>query len=374
MWRTLSVAALLAGVALSSVGCEAPNTQMATCPRGLPVLTDAVSRSISWENKKGEPGAGGKARDGRKGSPCIRNIAAGDTVTLMNIDGCGVIQHIWMTVSSRAPKTLRNLILRMYWDGEKTPSVEVPVGDFFGLAHGHPVELNSAWTTMPRARGFNCFFVMPFSKHAEVTIENDTGEKLGAIYFQIDYELRKGLPDNVGRFHAQFRRENPTTKLKDYVIVDNVSGPGMYVGTVIGIRPLEGNWWGEGEIKFYMDGDTDYPTICGTGTEDYLCTGYGMGLYQTQYHGCPLYHYHKSKEYPDGLVGMYRWHVKDPVRYRKSLKVTIQQIGWKKGLSERADDWCSVAYWYQAEPHNPFPKLPDRKARLANIIAVPKEK
>jgi hypothetical protein len=292
----------------------------------------------------------------------------------MDVAGCGAIRHIWMTVSSRTPKTLRNLILRMYWDGEAAPSVEVPVGDFFGLAHGHTVEVRSAWTTMPRARGFNCFFPMPFGKNAKVTITNDTGQKVGSVYFQIDYELLPALPTNTGRFHAQFRRQNPTTQLKDYVIVDNVSGPGMYVGTVIGIRPLEANWWGEGELKVYMDGDEDYPTICGTGTEDYFCTGYGMGLYQTAYHGCPLYHYHRSGEYPHGLVGMYRWHVLDPIRYQKSLKVTIQQIGWKKGLSERADDWCSVAYWYQPEPHNPFPTLPDRAARTANIEVVPKTK
>ncbi len=376
MWRAANWGILFAGATLIGLGLADPAPCPAQTPQGdLPVLTDGVSRSISWENRTGAPGAGGKAGGGRKGSPAVRDIAEGATVTLMDIDGCGVIRHIWMTVSSREPKALRNLILRMYWDGEKIPSVEVPLGDFFGLAHGHAVELSSAWTTMPRARGFNCFFPMPFSKHAKVTIQNDTGKKLGAIYFQIDYELMPSFAQNVGRFHAQFRRQNPTTTLEDFVIVDNVSGPGMYVGTVIGIRPLEGNWWGEGEIKFYMDGDTEFPTICGTGTEDYLCTGYGMGLYQTPYHGCPLYHYHNSAEYPHGLIGMYRWHVLDPIRYRRSLKVTIQQIGWKgKGLCERADDWCSVAYWYQQEPHNPFPELPDRAARSADITKVPKKK
>jgi hypothetical protein len=209
---------------------------------------------------------------------------------------------------------------------------------------------------------------MPFGSHAKITVENDSGEDSGMFFFQIDYELRPSLPANTGRFHAQFRRQNPTVLKEDYVIVDNVRGPGVYVGTVIGVRALGPHWWGEGEVKMYMDGDTDYPTICGTGAEDYFCAAWGMNLYQTPYHGCTVNV--KNDFYKEVLTSMYRWHVLDPIRFRKSLKVTIQQIGYAPdvNLFERSDDWCSTAFWYQAEPHNPFPALPDREARIVGMI------
>jgi hypothetical protein len=194
------------------------------------------------------------------------------------------------------------------------------------------------------------------------------------FFFQIDYERVPCLPVNTGRFHAQFRRQNPTVEKQDYVVVDNVSGPGLYVGTVIGVRALGPDWWGEGELKVYMDGDTTHPTICGTGTEDYFCAAWGMGLYQTPYHGCTLLLTNDFFKHP--LVSMYRWHVLDPIRYEKSLKVAIQQIGYAggKGLFERSDDWSSVGFWYQIEPHNAFPALPDRAARTAGLIEPPATK
>lgn len=373
-WRLLSAMGLAA--ALVSAGCRSsgPADPLSLMPADLPLITDAAGRAITWENKTGAPGAGGQARNGRKGSPCIPLIKPGETVTLMDVDGPGVIRHIWITIRRRDPNHLRNHILRMYWDHETTPSVEVPLGDFFGTAHGRvasdekgvPVHMSSAWTTQTLGRGFNCYFPMPFDRHARITVENDTGEESRSFFFQIDYEQLPALPENVGRFHAQFRRQNPTVEKQDYVIVDNVRGPGMYVGTVIGVRALGPHWWGEGELKMYMDGDTKYPTICGTGTEDYFCAAWGMGLYQTPYHGCTLLL--KNDFFKNDLVSMYRWHVLDPIRFRRSLKVTIQQIGWHQGLYERSDDWSSVAYWYQIEPHNPFPTLPDRLARIADLV------
>ncbi|UCD29034.1 MAG: DUF2961 domain-containing protein [Planctomycetota bacterium] len=341
---------------------------------GLPIIPDGVvSRAITWENKTGAPGAGGKAKGGRKGSPCISNVKPGQTVTLMDIDGCGVIRHIWITPRDRSPMGLRNLIIRMYWDGSKVPSVEVPLGDFFGTAHGRTVHMTSAYTTMTLGKGFNCFFPMPFATHAKVTVENDMSPEskpMGALFFQIDYELREQLPSNTGRFHAQFRRQNPTVKKQDFVLLDNVEGPGFFAGCVIGVRSLGPGWWGEGEMKFYMDGDTDYPTICGTGSEDYFCAAWGMGLYQTPYHGCTLHQ--KNEQFKQPLVSMYRWHVKDPVYFRRNFKATIQQIGWgNKGLFERSDDWCSVAYWYQPKPVKQMPPFPDRAARSADIMPAP---
>lgn len=358
---------VLASGLMLCVGCATPATN-------VPLLTDGVGRAITWENQTGAPGVGGQAREGRKGAPCIPDIKPGQTQTLMDVDGPGVIRHIWITIPKRTPLMLRGLVLRAYWDGETEPSIEVPLGDFFGTAQGRvacnekgeAVHFVSAWTTETLGRGFNCYFPMPFGSHAKITVANDTDQGTGSFFFQIDYELVSQLPANAGRLHAQFRRQNPTVEKQDYVIVDNVRGPGLYVGTVIGVRPLGPHWWGEGEVKMYMDGDTDYPTICGTGTEDYFCAAWGMGLYQTPYHGCTLHLINDTFKEP--LVSMYRWHVLDPVRFRKSLKVTIQQIGWHNGLFERSDDWSSTAFWYQAEPHNAFPPLPDCAARIADLV------
>jgi len=345
----------------------------------LPIVPDGVvGRAITWENPTGAVGAGGKTASNlgptRKGSPCIREIKNGETATLMDIDGCGVIRHIWITIPDRSPQAMRNMILRMYWDGSEVPSVEVPLGDFFGVAHGQRRVLTTAYVTQVLGRGFNSYFAMPFGTHAKITVTNDMpdGKKMGAFFYQIDYELRDKLPANTGRFHAQFRRENPTVMKRDYVILDNVEGPGCFIGCVIGVRALGPHWWGEGEMKFYMDGDTDYPTICGTGTEDYFEAAWGMGEYQTPYAGCPMCF--TNDFFKNELVSLYRFHEKDPVYFRKSLKATMQQIGWHKELFERSDDWCSVAYWYQLKPVKQMPPLPDRAARTADIIEPPKPK
>ncbi len=374
----------------SVVGCAGGSGSLAgfaASDSDLPVIPDGVvGRAITWENQTGAPGEGGKAKGandvvGRKGAPCIPLVKNGETATLMDYDGCGIIRHIWITIPDRSPAALRNMILRMYWDGSDVPSVEVPIGDFFGVAHGRTGELlirehddpkqrialpgvTSAYVTQTLGRGFNCYFAMPFATHAKITVENDMpdGKNMNAFFFQIDFEKRDALPANVGRFHAQFRRQNPTVMMEDYVILDNVEGPGYFHGCVIGIRPLSGAWWGEGEMKFYMDGDTDFPTICGTGAEDYFNAAWGMGNYQTPWHGCPLW-MKADEQFPHGLVSMYRFHEKDPVYFRESFKATMQQIGWKDGLFERSDDWCSVAYWYQLKPVKQMPPFPDRAAR-----------
>jgi hypothetical protein len=378
IWLALMPATLLLiPLAACASGCAPARVGVCALDTDLPVIPDGVvGRAITWENRTGEPGAGGKARGGRKGSPCIPKIANGETVTLMDVAGCGVIQHIWITIPDRSPEALRNMILRVYWDGSAVPSVEVPLGDFFGTAHGRTVEMQNAYTTMTLGRGFNCYFPMPFATHAKITVQNDMpdGRDMNAFFFQIDYELRDALPPNTGRFHAQFRRQNPTVERQDYVVLDNTEGPGLFLGCVIGVRALGPDWWGEGEMKFYMDGDADYPTICGTGTEDYFCAAWGMGLYQTPHHGCTLNLRNNFFKHP--LVSMYRFHARDPVYFRKSLKATIQQIGWRRpeGLFERSDDWCSVAYWYQLRPNQHTPPLPDRQARTAGILEPPEAK
>lgn len=360
-WRLLVVLVPLAG-------CTAP------LPQQLPLIADGVaSRAISWENKTGAVGAGGQEKDGRKGSPCIPAIANGETATLMDVSGAGVIRHIWITIPDRSPEAMRNMILRMYWDGSAVPSVAAPLGDFFGIAHGRTVPLTTAYTTMTLGRGFNCYFDMPFRTHAKVTIQNDLpdGRKMDAFFYQIDYELRDSMPANTAYFHAQFRRQNPTVMRQDFVILDDVEGPGYFLGCVVGVRALGPEWWGEGEMKFYLDGDSQWPTICGTGTEDYFGGAWGMDEYQTPWHGCPLLL--KAPAVPFSLVSMYRYHQTDPVYFRKNLKATIQQIGWKgpSGLFERSDDWCSTAYWYQARPNARMAPLPDRAGRTADLPAAP---
>ena len=340
---------------------------------GLPLLKKGKSRTINWENRTGEKGKGGMAASdlgpSRKGSPCIPGLEPGENVTLAEMDGPGVIQHIWITVTDRTSDRnryiLRDLVLRMYWDGEESPSVESPLGDFFCCGFGVSYPVNS----------------MPFGKKAKITIENQCDEAVNAFFYQVDYCLLDELPEDTGYFHASWRRERLTEKGKDYVILDGVKGRGQYVGTYMALTTLERYWYGEGEMKFYIDGDEEYPTICGTGTEDYFGGAWSFATqengrtventYCTPFLGYPYYShhdtflhndYHNDDQMPQR--SFYRWHIMDPVLFEEDLKVTIQQIGvYHGGLFERQDDVASVAYWYQAEPHQPFGKLMERKER-----------
>lgn len=334
-------------------------------------LSDAKTRSISPENPTGEPGKGGMATleqgnarnaarelgQGWKVNPYI-HIEPGQTYTLAEITGPGAIQHIWMTPTDN----WRYSILRFYWDDETTPSVEVPVGDFFGMGWGEYAQMNSLAVTVNPGSAFNCYWTMPFRKKCRITMENINTERM-TLYYQVDYTLTQ-VPDDAGYFHAQFRRNNPV-KGAEFTMVDGIKGKGQYVGTYMAWGVNNNGWWGEGEIKFFMDGDNKYPTICGTGTEDYFCGSYNFdnkGRYQefsTPYAGL-----HQVIR-PDGLYksqqrfGLYRWHVMDPVRFEKELKITIQDLGWRSGgryLPQQSDISC-VVFWYQREPHAPFPKL-----------------
>jgi len=334
----------------------------------LPLLSEAKTRSISAENPKGEKGGGGKEASnlgvGRKGRPCI-TLPQAKTTSLAEIEGTGVIQHIWITLpdhTEEGPYVLRDLVLRMYWDGEPAPSVEVPLGDFFCNGHAMRCKVNSLPIAVNPTGGMNCYFPMPFRSSARITIENQHPKDVPGFFYQITYSLLPQLPEGTAYFHAQWRRENPTMIGRDYTIVDEIKGKGHYVGTYLAIGTLSRYWWGEGEIKFYIDGDEEYPTICGTGTEDYAGGAWCFGeTYSTPFLGYPLCH--RSE---DGvpLHALYRWHIMDPVRFEKSLKVTIQQIGHDgRSLFERSDDVSSVAYWYQTEPHNAFPELLPAQAR-----------
>jgi hypothetical protein len=340
-------------------------------------LSNAETRSISPENFTGEKGRGGMATEGTgkvpsrnlgqgwKVSPSVQ-IKGGETFTLATIDGPGSIQHIWMTPTGN----WRCSILRIYWDDETEPSVEVPVGDFFGMGWGQYAHLNSLAVTVNPGSAFNSYWQMPFRKKARITMEN-IDEKDMVLYYQVDYTLTD-VPADAAYFHAQFRRVNPLPFKEVYTLIDGIQGAGQYVGTYIAWGVNNRGWWGEGEIKFYMDGDKDWPTIAGTGTEDYFCGSYNFENRATRQYQEFTTAYAGLHQVirPDGVYasqqrfGMYRWHIVDPIRFKKDLKVTIQALGWKANSAREylplQDDIASVVYWYQTEPHAKFPKLPSR--------------
>lgn len=346
-------------------------------------LSKARTRSISPENFSGEPGKGGMALEGTgaeaardlgqgwKVSPSVR-IPAGDTCTLADIAGPGVVQHIWMTVTGQ----WRHSILRIYWDGSDTPSVECPVGDFFACGWNQYAQVSSLAVCVNPGSAFNAYWQMPFQRRCRITLTNIAGSEV-YIYYQVTYALTE-VPEDAAYFHAQFRRVNPQPYAQVYTLLDGVKGRGQYVGTYMAWGSHNSGWWGEGEIKFYIDEDREFPTICGTGTEDYFCGSYnfdpsvpanglnkessGYQEFTTPYAGLPQVIRPDGRYQSQMRFGLYRWHILDPIRFEKELKVTIQALGWRKDKRylPLQDDIASVAYWYQTLPASPFPVLPGK--------------
>jgi len=330
---------------------------------GVAHLSDAKTRSISAENPTGEPGKGAMESPdesspasalgrGWKVRPCITLPRQSNTV-LADIKGTGTIKHIWITVAETA---YRNCILRMFWDGEKAPSVEVPLGDFFCNGHAIRCKVNSIPIAVNPSGGFNSYWPMPFRKSARIEIESQHREDIHGFFYQITYELGD-VSDDAAYFHAQWRRAVTPIDNPQHVILDGVKGKGHYVGTYLAWTQLANGWWGEGEVKFFIDGDKEFPTICGTGTEDYFGGAWGFGdTFSTAFLGYPLW-VRTEGEVP--RHGLYRWHIPDPIRFEKDLKVTIQALGWRPNgkFQPLQDDIASVGYWYQTEPHAPFPKM-----------------
>ena len=343
----------------------------------LPLLSGSKTRSISPENFKGAKGQGGMANletgsariaaqelgTGWKVNPYII-IKPNETFEIANIDSSGAIQHIWMTPTGK----WRNTIIRFYWDYQKEPSVECPVGDFFCSGWECYNQISSLAVCVNPGSAFNCYWYMPFQKNCRITLENRSEEEV-RYYYQIDYMLGS-VPQDCAYFHSQFNRSNPLPYKSVHTILHGAKGKGQYVGTYMAWGVNNNGWWGEGEIKFYLDNDDIYPTICGTGTEDYFCGSYNFEdpytkdryvSFTTPYTG-----FHELKK--DELYkcqkrfGMYRWHISDPVRFEQNLKITIQALGWREGRRylPLQDDIASVAYWYQTLPTAPFPALPDR--------------
>ena len=346
--------------------------------RKLCQLTGEDTRSITPENPTGERGGGARAvtgsgyaraRDlgpGWKMNPFLV-IEPGQTVVLADIEGSGAIRHIWMTLSENK---WRGHILRFYWDGQENPSVECPAGDFFCNGWNSYAPVSSLPVCVNPGKAFNCYWEMPFRTHCKITLENRNFESV-VCFYQIDYALYE-QEEEIGYFHATFRRSNPLPYKEVHTILDGVKGRGKYVGTYIAWGVHNSGWWGEGEVKFYLDGDREYPTICGTGTEDYFCGAFNFEnrekhqyeTFLTPYAGlCQILR-------PDGLYrsqmrfGMYRFHLTDPICFQEELRVTVQALGWREGgrYLPLTDDIASTAFWYQTLPHEPFAALADRDA------------
>lgn len=345
-------------------------------------LSQAQTRSITAENVYGEKGCGGMAgltvepqpsvaeigqqwdgpnvcaRDlgrGWKVRPCI-TLPAETTSVLMDVAGPGCIQHIWMTVDWGKAW---NLVLRFYWDNETEPSVEVPMSYFFCNAYRQAADIMSLPINVNPSNGCNCYFPMPFRAHARVTVENRSPEAITGFFYTINYALTDVGSDEA-YFHAQYRRTNPLAYMTDYTIVDGIRGKGHYVGTYMAWQQNSSGWWGEGEFKAFLDGDGEFATIVGTGTEDYFGGAWCFGRnFSAPFLGYPS---GGTDSKAGNRHSLYRFHVMDPIRFRTDLRVSMQAIGWRTGgrYLPLQDDISSVAYWYQADPHTVFPSLPSR--------------
>jgi hypothetical protein len=344
-------------------------------------LSNAKTLSISPENPTGEKGKGGMATEGT-GAAAARDLGQGwkvspsvvirsrATYTVAEISGSGAIQHIWMTPTGN----WRLSVLRMYWDDEKEPSVEAPVGDFFSMGWGKYARISSLAVCVNPGSAFNSYWPMPFRRKAKITIENLDDQPM-TLFYQVDY-TQAPISKDAAYFHAQFRRVNPLPYKQVYAIIDGIKGKGHYVGTYMAWGVHNNGWWGEGEIKFYMDGDKEFPTINGTGTEDYFNGSYDFENREKKQYEEFTSPYSGLVQViqPDGLYqsqqrfGLYRWHIVDPIRFDSDLRVTIQALGWRNGgkYLPLTDDVSSVAFWYQTEPHAVFPKLPGKEQLETN--------
>lgn len=379
MKKQILITSLMCVVAAVAVAQQYPYNGLEQNLGNLARLSNAKTRSISPENFTGEKGKGGMAvigedreRNVNNSRHAARDLGQGwkvnpyitieplETITIAEMEGPGAIQHIWMTPTGN----WRFSILRIYWDDEKEPSVECPVGDFFGMGWGEYAPLISLPVCVNPGSAFNCYWTMPFRKKCRITMQNINDQDAMTLYYQIDYTLTD-VPGDAAYFHAQFRRKKVNTT-SDYTIADGIKGKGHYVGVYMAWQVNNNGWWGEGEVKFFMDGDKKFPTICGTGTEDYFCGSYNFDRWGKYTEFTTPYAGLHQVIRPDGTYrantrfGMYRWHIMDPVRFDSDLKITMQDLGWRHGgrYLPQQSDISSTCFWYQAEPHAKFPALP----------------
>ena len=359
--------------------------------------------SMRWftaENFDGARGSGGKAGQGRKGSPLI-TVEAGQSVSILSLqDVSGTVRRIWATVDRRDPATLRGLRIAMYWDGEEKPALDAPWGDFFGLGLGQLVAYECALFSSPEGRSFNAYVPMPFRSAAQITVTNETDHPV-TMFYEVDVTVGETHDPMTGYLHGYWNRQNPTVLGQDFEILPGVGGRGRFLGCHVGERDFSdrypGTWWGEGEVKMYVDGDQRWPTLCGTGVEDYAGTGWGFEQYAHAFQGCPF------NAHEQGLTCFYRYHIPDPVYFEEDIRVTIQQIGClgpgscqsliDAGLNltstsgqpidlervrdeqqyvlfERQDDYSSMAYFYLDRPASDLPRLAAVAERTADLETV----
>jgi len=366
-------AAGLLGMNATNAAASAPAAGIDSVPEELfeqaRLRSYKTRRSSSWDRTGGNDDA-------------VR-VEAGSTATLLDVTGAGVITHIWFTISANDPHHLKNLVLRAWWDGEKSPSVEVPIGDFFGLGLGEYFTYQSSLLTVAPMKALNAYFQMPFSTGARLTVENQSGERVDALYFAVDYVTLAALPADVGRFHAQYRQaapckgwsdnwthnwEDPVGNKKNLDGKDNyvymeATGRGHFVGVTHAVEQNQNDWFGEGDDMIFIDGDA-LPTINGTGTEDYFNGAWDFGgkAFAYEHNGAPLIS--DIGERIGAKYCLYRWHTESPITFEKSIRVTIEH----GHANHRSDNFYSTAYWYQVEPHAPFPALPEPATRVPKIF------
>lgn len=374
---------LMVGALLLAGGASSGYGQAGGLP-GIPPapyeLTKLQSRSISPGNPTGEKGAGyrGAVHSGGNLPPgdqatkhCVGGIHSGETFTIGADQGQGMIRSIWLTFPKRTPENLRSYVLRIYWDGSDQPSVLAPIGDFFGLSHGRAAHFSTPYLGVSEGKGFHCFFPMPFSDGFRITIENDSPATLNGLFYQIIYTLGDKVTTDMGRFHAHFRRQTPP-KGSNFVMLETKGSPGVYVGAVISALPIAKGTWREGDIRFFIDGDQDRPTIVGTGWSDWFLSGWGLGIHQSLYAGSnyQVLHPELKNKY---FCNSFRFHVMDPIYFQRDLRVEYTQVGEPRDngtFSERSDDWSATVYWYQRITGMPLASLPPRAERIRGL-AVP---
>ena len=358
-------------------------------------IPDSIeTRWASPENWDGEKGAGAKVSAGRKGSPCF-TLKAGESQILAHAENTsGTVRRIWATFRDRSPKMLRGLRIDIFWDGAERPAVSAPFADFFGQGLGRTSTFESALFSNPEGRSFNCSVPMPFKTGMKILLTNETDEDAPRFFYDVNYTIGDKHPENCAYFHAHWRRERPTTLKQDYEFLPQIRGRGRFLGVNVGViadtETYFKSWWGEGECKVYLDGDKEYPTLCGTGTEDYIGTAWGQGQYAHLYQGC---HLADAENYQ---YNFYRYHIPDPIYFQQEIRVTMHQIGcWGPDtipllrdagrelthieghvadmnvpydLFERQDDWSSCAYFYLDQPENDLPALAPVEERIIGLL------
>jgi len=379
--------------------------------RGNELFQTGPGSSPRWadfENLEAAKGGAAKENQSAKGH-AFDSLKAGQSVVLMEYHGSGIVRRIWMTISDRSPAMLRSLSLAIYWDGQASPAVFAPLGDFFGIAHGQMEPFENALFSSPEGRSFNCTIPMPFRRGARVVLRNESGKDLAHLFYDVDFEVVDRLPEDALYFHCYWSRDLSTRLGEDFPILPRISGQGRFLGANVGVvsNPAYGNsWWGEGEVKMFLDGDTKHPTVAGTGTEDYIGTGWGMGKFAHRYQGCTV------ADRTNRLWAFYRFHIPDPVYFHKDVKVVIQAIGGtstsrvrelvQQGVAltpvsvdsdgkflklldpgapkiidasfpegwvnfYRQDDYCATAYFYLDRPTHDLPPLPPLDVRLKHL-------